>query len=94
MTLNGILEQDEKFRRRLANLKAKVRRRLKKLDTSLDPLERQRLLHDVELLKREINKLRAQEVYRDLVTIGKVISRMASDRDIMDEADWSKAGKA
>ena len=94
MALNGILDQDENFRRRIANLKAKVRRRLKKLNACLDPLERQRLLHGVELLKREINKLRAQEVYRDLVTIGKVISRMASDTDIMDEADWSKAGKA
>lgn len=87
-----ILPEDEKLRRQIANLKGKVKRRLKKLDEVFDPLERQRIEIDIDLIKRELKALQMKQCYRDLHILGKVLS--AKDDDLMAEADWSKAGKA
>jgi predicted RNase H-like nuclease (RuvC/YqgF family) len=48
--IRRMIDKLEKLKREIINLKGKVRRRTKKLEKTFDPLERQRIEFDIELL--------------------------------------------
>ena len=86
-----VVEIDE-LTRQMTNLKSKVRRRRKKLEKIFDPLERQRIEHEIGLLKRKIQKLQIEEIKLSMSIIE--ITANLSKGKSRDDFDWSKAGRA
>jgi predicted RNase H-like nuclease (RuvC/YqgF family) len=84
-----MIDEIKKLEREITNLKSKVRKRIKKLEKTSDPLERQRIEFEIELLKRNIRRWEIVEIKLSLPLI-KAISVGKSE----DGIDWSKAGKA
>ncbi|MFB3885438.1 MAG: hypothetical protein ACE144_09420 [Thermodesulfobacteriota bacterium] len=86
-----IVDEIARIKRQIANLKAKVKRRSKNLEKTLDPLERQRIEFEIELLNRNIKKLQIEEIKRSLPLI-KGMAKVGAK--VEDGIDWSKAAKA
>jgi len=84
-----MIDEVEKLKREIINLKSKVRRRIKKLEKISDPLERQRIEFEIGMLKQKIRKWEIIEIKLSLPLI-----KAISDGKPEDEIDWSKAGKA
>jgi len=87
-----MIDELEKLKREITNLKSKVRRRTKKLENTFDPMERQRIEFEIELLKRKIRRWEIVEMKLSVPLI-KAIANL-SDGKSEDEFDWSKAGRA
>ena len=85
--IRKLIEEIEKLRGHIRNSKAKVKRRIKKLEKIFDPMERHRIEFEIELLKR---KIRRSEIVEAKLSIP-VIKATANPED---EIDWSKAGRA
>ena len=90
--IRRMIEEIEKLRRQIRNLKSKVRRRAKRLDTTFNLLERQQIEYEIELLKGEIRRYEIVEMKLSLPLI-KVVG-IPAERKLEDKVDWSKAGKA
>jgi len=87
--IRRMIDEVEKLKREIINLKSKVRRRIKKLEKISDPLERQRIEFEIGMLKQKIRKWEIIEIKLSLPLI-----KAISDGKPEDEIDWSKAGKA
>jgi len=87
--IRRMIDEIEKLKREIINLKSKVRRRIKKLEKISDPLERQRIEFEIGMLKQKIRKWEIIEIKLSLPLI-----KAISDGKPEDEIDWSKAGKA
>jgi len=83
-------EEIEALRRQLRNLKSKIKRRVKKLGMTFDPLKKARIEFEIELLKGKILGLEIGEVKLRLPLIKAIVD----ERKAIDRFDWSKAGKA
>ena len=83
--------ESEMLKREITNLKSKVRRRIKKLEKTSDPLERQRIEFEIEMLKGKIQRWEIAEIILS-TSIIKATSNISEKSE--DEIDWSKAGKA
>ena len=88
--LRRMIEEIEKLRREIKNKKLKVKRRIKRLEKTFDPLEKHRVEFEIELLKREIRRWEIVEAKLSIPIIRPTISEEESEYKI----DWSKAGKA
>ena len=87
--IREMITEIEKLKRETANLKSKVRRRMKRLDGTFDPLERSRIEVEIELLKGKIRNCELNEMKLSLPLI-----RAIADEKPGDGIDWSKAGRA
>ncbi len=87
-----MINELERLRRQIRNLKSKVRRRVKKLGMAFTPLERYRIAYEIELLKGEIKRYEIVEMKLSLPLV-KAIGGLP-ERKLEDRVDWSKAGKA
>ena len=85
------INEIEMLKREMTNLKLKVRRRIKKLEKTSDPLERQRIEFEIEMLKGKIQRWEIAEIILS-TSIIKATSNISEKSE--DEIDWSKAGKA
>ncbi len=90
--IKRMMDEIEKLRRQITNLKSKVRRRVKRLGKTFTPLERQQIEFEIELLKGEIRRYEIVEMQVSLPLI-KAIGN-PSEGKLEDKVDWSKAGKA
>lgn len=90
--IRRVIEEIEKMRGQIRNSKAKVKRRIKKLERTFDPMERHRIEFEIELLKRKIRRLEIVEAKLS-IPIMKATSNLF-DRRSEDDFDWSKAGRA
>ena len=90
--IRRMIEELEKLRRQIGNLKSKVRRRVKKLGETFNQLERQQIQYEIELLNGEIRKYEIAEMKLSLPLI-KGLSG-SPEKKLEDRVDWSKAGKA
>lgn len=54
--IRSLIEEIEKVRKQIRNSKLKVNRRIKKLEKTFDPLERQQNELEIELLNRKIQR--------------------------------------
>ena len=88
--LRRVMEEIEKMRRQTRNSKLKIKRRIKHLEKSFDPLERQQIEFEIELLKRKIRRWEIVETKLNLSIIRAALSK----GELEDEIDWSKAGEA
>ena len=90
--IRRMIDEIGKLKRQITNLKSKVRRRLKKLEKTFDPLERARIEFEIELLKRKIRRWEIVEMKLSIPII-KAIANLSNGKS-EDEFDWSKAGRA
>ena len=90
--IRRMIEEIAKVKRQIANLKAKLRRRVRKLGMTFTPLERQRIEYEIELLKGELRRYEIVEMKVSLPLIRAIGS--PSGRRLEDKVDWSKVGKA
>ncbi len=90
--IRKMIEEIERVRRALRNLKSKARRRTKKLGVTPDQLERQQSAYEIELLKGEIRKLEIAEMKLRIPLIAALPE--ASVEILQVTVDWSKAGRA
>ena len=88
--LRRVIEEIEKMRRQIRNSKLKIKRRIKNLQKSFDPLERQRIELEIEMLKRKILRWEIVETKLSVSMIKAALSK----GELEGEIDWSKAGKA
>lgn len=91
--IRTMIEKTEELTRQIKNLKAKIKRRQNKLEEMFDPLERQRIEIEIELLKKKILGLQLEESKISLSIIGGII-KFKQEKSLMNRFDWSKAGKA
>ena len=89
--IRGMIDELERLKREITSLKTKVRSRIKKLEKTFDPLERQRVEFEIELLKRKIRKWEIVEIKLSMSIIG-VTAKFGGKSE--DGIDWSKAAKA
>ena len=90
--IRKMMDELQRLKRQIANLRAKIRRRFKKLENTFDPLERQRVEYEIELLKGEIRRYEIVEMRLSIPLI-KAIGNLP-ELKLEDKVDWSKAGKA
>ena len=90
--IRKMMDELQRLKRQIASLRAKIRRRFKKLENTLDPLERQRVEYEIELLKGEIRRYEIVEM-RLSIPLMKAIGNLPEVK-LEDKVDWSKAGKA
>ncbi len=90
--IRRMIEEIGRVRRALRNLKAKARRRVKKLGETSDQLGRQRIAYEAGLLKAEIRKLEIAEMKLRIPLINALPESSEDILDVM--VDWSKAAKA
>jgi hypothetical protein len=90
--IKRMIDEIEKLKRQITNLKLKIRRRVKKLEGAFNPLERQRIEFEVELLKGEIRRFEIVEMQLSIPIIKATVN--LSKKKLEDKIDWSKAGKA
>ncbi len=88
--LRRMIEEIEKLRRQIRNSKLKVKRRIKKLEKTFDPLERARIEVEIKLLKQNIRRWEILETKLTIPIIKGAVFEEKSEYGI----DWSKAGKA
>ena len=85
-----MIEEIEKLRKQIRNLKLKAKRRVKKLEKVFDPLERSQIEFEIEMLKRKIRRWEIAETKLSLPLIKPTVFEGEPEYKI----DWSKAGKA
>ncbi len=90
--IRRMIEEIERLRRAIRNLKTKARRRVRKLGETSDQLHRQQIAYEVGLLKAEIRKLEIAEMKLKIPLIDALPE--SSDEILEVTVDWSKAGKA
>lgn len=88
--LRRLVEEIEKLRQQIRNSKAKVKRRIKKLEKTFDLMERQRIEFEIELLKGKIRRWEIVEAKLSIPIIKATLFEEKPEYGI----DWSKAGKA
>jgi len=88
--IRRVIEEIEKMRRQIRNSKLKIKRRIKHLEKTFDPLERQRIELEIGSLKRKI--LRFENIESKLCI--SIMGAKFLERGSGIEIDWSKAGKA
>ena len=88
--LRRVIEEIDKMRKQIRNSKLKIKRRMKNLEKSFDPLERGQIEFEIELLKRKIRRWEIVETKLNLSIIRAALSK----GELEDEIDWSKAGEA
>ncbi len=54
--IRRVVEEIDKMRKQIRNSKLKIKRRIKKLEKSFDPLERGRIELEIEMLKGRIRR--------------------------------------
>ena len=87
-----MMDDIEKLKKEIMNLKAKVRRRAVKLEKIFNPLERQRIESEIELLEGKIRRFQIVEMQLS-ISIIKATFNLTKEK-LEDRIDWSKAGKA
>ncbi len=90
--IRRLIEEIETVKRQIRNLKAKARRRVKKLGEAFSQLERQQIAYEIGLLKGEIRKLEIAEMKLKIPLINALPD--LSEGKLEDMVDWSKAGSA
>lgn len=90
--IRRMIGEIEKVRRQITNLKSKVRRRLRKLQKTFTPLERQQIEYEIELLKGHIRRCEIVEMKISLPLI-RAVGKLP-EKELEDRVDWSKAGRA
>ncbi len=90
--IRRMIEEIERVRKALRNLKSKARRRVKKLGVTFDQLERQQSAYEIELLRGEIRKLEIAEMKLRIPLINALPEPSADILEVT--VDWSKAGRA
>ncbi len=90
--IRRMIEEIERLRRVIRNLKAKARRRVRKLGAISDQLRRQEIAYEVGLLKGEIRKLEIAEMKLRIPLINALPESSDNILEVM--VDWSKAGRA
>ncbi len=65
--IRRMIEEIEKLRGQIRNSKAKVKKRIKKLEKTFDPMERQEIEFEIELLKRKIQRWEIVETKSDWI---------------------------
>jgi hypothetical protein len=88
--IRRVIEEIEKIRRQVRNSKLKVKRRIKKLEQTFNPMERHRIEFEIELLKRKIRRWEIVETKLSIPIIKGTLFEEKPEYGI----DWSKAGKA
>ena len=88
--IRRLIEEIEKVRKQVRNLKLKVKRRIKKLEMTFDPLEKARIEFEIEMLK---GKIRRWEIVESKLNIP-IMKAMFSGEKSEYAVDWSKAGRA
>ena len=88
--MRRMIEEIEKLRRQIRNLKLKAKRCLKKLEKTFDPMERHRIEFEIEMLKRKIRRWEIAETKLGLPLIKPTVFEEEPEYKI----DWSKAGRA
>jgi hypothetical protein len=91
--LKRLIDETEKLTRQITNLKSKVRRRQQRLIKTFDPLERQRIEAEIELLKKKVSTLRLDEL-KCSIPIIEALANFGEEKLPKYELDWEKAGKA
>lgn len=90
--IRRVIEEIEKIRKQIRNSKLKIKRRIRNLEKTFDPLERQRIELEIEMLK---GKIRRWEIVESKLSIPLLKGRVdIFDKEFGAEVDWSKAGKA
>ena len=90
--IRKMIEEIERLRRALRNLKAKARRRVRKLGETSDQLHRQQIAYEIGLLRGEIRKLEIAEMKMRIPLIAALPDPSV---DILEfTVDWEKAGSA
>jgi hypothetical protein len=87
-----LIDEIGKLKKQITNLKSKVRRRTKKLEKTFDPLEKARIEFEIEMLKGTIRRWEFVEMKLSLPLIKAVGDLFVENA--LDQADWTKAGKA
>ena len=87
-----MIQEIAKVQRQITNLKAKVRRRRRKLGNAFTLLERQRIEYEIELLRGEIRRFEIVEMQLSIPLIRGLAN--PSEMELEDKVDWTKAGKA
>ncbi len=90
--IRKMIEEIERLRRALRNLKAKARRRVRKLGETSDQLHRQQIAYEIGLLRGEIRKLEIAEMKMRIPLINALPEPSEEILEVV--VDWSKAGKA
>ena len=90
--IRKMIEEIERLRRALRNLKAKARRRVRKLGETSDQLHRQQIAYEIGLLRGEIRKLEIAEMKLRIPLINALPGPSEEILEVV--VDWSKAGKA
>ncbi len=90
--IRKMIEEIERLRRALRNLKAKSRRRVRKLGETSDQLHRQQIAYEIGLLRGEIRKLEIAEMKLRIPLINALPGPSEEILEVV--VDWSKAGKA
>lgn len=90
--IRRLIEEIDKVRKQIRNSKLKVKRCIKKLEKTFDPLEKQEIEFEIELLKRKIRRWEIVEMKLSIPII-KAIANVSKGKS-GDEIDWSKAGRA
>ncbi len=93
LKLKRLIAETEELKRQITNLKSKVRRRERGLIKTFDPLERQRIEAEIELLKKKAATLRLDEMKYSILIIG-ALANSGEAKPPEYELDWEKAGKA
>jgi hypothetical protein len=88
--IRRVIEEIEKMRKQVRNSKLKLKRRVKKLEKTFDPLEKGRIELEIEMLR---GKIRRWEIVETKLNIS-ILKGALSEGKLKDEVDWSKAGKA
>ncbi len=88
--IRRVLEEIDKMRKQIRNSKLKIKRRIKRLEKSFDPLERGRIELEIEMLK---GKIRRWEIVESKLSVS-IMPVALVERESAGEIDWSKAGRA
>lgn len=93
--IRRLIEKTEELTRQIKNMKAKIRRRRKKMDEIFEPLEKQRTEIEIELLKKKLLGLQLEELKFNLPLIEAIIKyEYGEKKPAIIGIDWSKAGRA
>ncbi len=90
--IRKMIEELERVRGALRNLKSKARRRTKKLGVTFDQLESQQIGYEIELLNAEIRKLEIAEMKLRIPLINALPEPSVEILEVT--VEWSKAWKA
>ena len=88
--IRRVIEEIEKMRSQVRNSKLKLKRRVKKLEKTFDPLEKGQIEFEMEMLKR---KIRRWKIVETKLSISIMKATLFEGRSKV-EIDWSKAGRA